>query len=365
MTTSRETPSTSELSDIEPPDVPDDSVAMAGPPVPPAQRVYFYSSDEWENFIREWATGLEIEYVQIKRLGGAGDRSADIAGFKTADGFEGAWDCFQGKHYATRLALSDAAPELLKVFMAVLDGVYTMPDTYQFLAPQGCGTTLNRLLSKPTELKDKFLAKLVDGDPLVSGIPADRLAAIRALASETDFSRFRSVELVDVLETHRRTPYHAARFGTALAPRPVTAPPPLDLAVHETRYVEQLLAVYQERHPADDVRADNVSSNPRVAGHFQRQRESFYKAEALRVYARDAVPPGTYEQLQDDIHSGVIDTAEADHPTGWDRLTTVLGLVGQLDLQRHRLISVADIDDRKGVCHQLANTDRLVWLPTT
>ena len=81
------------------------------------------------------------------------------------------------------------------------------------------------------------------------------------------------------------------------------------------------------------------------------------------VYARDSVPPGTFDKLQDDIHSGVIDTAEADHGTGFDRLTSVLSLVGQLDLSRHTLITVTEIDDRKGICHQLANADRLTWLP--
>lgn len=30
--------------------------ALPGPPVPPAHRIYFYSPDEWEVFITEWAT---------------------------------------------------------------------------------------------------------------------------------------------------------------------------------------------------------------------------------------------------------------------------------------------------------------------
>jgi hypothetical protein len=93
-----------------------------------------------------------------------------------------------------------------------------------------------------------------------------------------------------------------------------------------------------------------------------RQRISFYKAESLRVYARDSVPPGTFNKLQDDIYSGVIDTAEANHPNGYVRLSSVLSQVGQLDLNRHKLIAVSDIDDRKGICHQLANADRLTWV---
>ena len=81
------------------------------------------------------------------------------------------------------------------------------------------------------------------------------------------------------------------------------------------------------------------------------------------MYARDSVPPGTFDKLQDDVHSGVIDIAEAEHPSGYTRLTSVLSQVGQLDLSRHTLIAVSDIDDRKGICHQLANADRLTWMP--
>lgn len=69
-----------------------------------------------------------------------------------------------------------------------------------------------------------------------------------------------------------------------------------------------------------------------------------------------------FERLQDDIHSGVIDVVEDHHATGLRRLTSVLSLVGQLDLSRHRLISVVEIDDRQGMCHQLANVDRIQWM---
>lgn len=350
------------LSDMPAPKVIDVPVRLDGPPVPPQGRIQLYSDDEWEDFIREWATGLGVGYVQVKRFGGSGDKGADVAAFRSDQGLEGPWDCFQGKHYAKALNFSDTAPEMLKVFLAVHRGHYRMPDSYQFLAPKGCGTQLNRLLSLPTTLKQKFLDQLVAGHALVKDVGADELAAVQALAEATDFSMFKSVELLDALEVHRGTPYHAARFATALKARPVCDPPPADIAEHETRYVEQLLAVYAERHPDHEFDIHTLAGDDKMGRHFRRQRVSFYKAESLRVYARDSVPPGTFEKLQDDIHSGVIETAEADHPSGFARLTSVLSQVGQLDLNRHTLITRSDNDDRKGICHQLANSDRLTWV---
>jgi hypothetical protein len=104
------------------------AISLSGTPIPTQQRMYFYSSDEWELFIREWATGLETRYEQIKLSGGPSDRGVDVAGFKTIRGFEGAWDCYQGKHYATPLALSDVIPEMLKVFTQAALGHSVLPD---------------------------------------------------------------------------------------------------------------------------------------------------------------------------------------------------------------------------------------------
>jgi hypothetical protein len=337
--------------------------AFAGARQTPQQQLYWYSPAEWELFIREWATGLSQNYVQIKGIGGSGDGGADVAAFKTPQGFEGAWDCFQGKHYADPLVPSDAWPEILKVFKHVAAGDYVLPDSYSFLAPQGVGSTLNRLLSKPSELKAKFLEQLRGDGPVARALSESDKARVLALVNDVDFSIFRSVELADALAVHKMTPFHVARFGGALIPRDPFDAPPGDIAANEARYVEQLIGVYAEKHPDAAFDAQSLSQHPIVGEHFQRQRFAFYSAEALRVYARDAVPPGTFDALQDDVHAGVIETAEAECPSGMERLTRVLQQATQLDLTSHTLITVSNLTDRKGMCHRLANEDRLRWLP--
>ena len=349
------------LSDLDPPH-PSPSISLTGRPIPPQQHLHFYSSDEWEDFMLEWAKGLDGDYVQIKRLGGSGDQGVDVAAFKTASGFEGPWDCYQGKHYADPLRFSDIAPEILKVLMHTAAGHYTLPDRYAFIAPRGCGTQLNRLLSRPSELRDLFLERLCASDDLTKGLTDEILGKIRALAEATDFSMFQSAEILDILETHRKTPYYTARFGGPLAARPTVSGPPEELNEIEVRYVEQLIDVYSERYPSEAFTAVDLSSDSTVGKHFRRQRFSFYSAEALRLYARDSVPEGTFEALQNDIYGGVIEVAESDHSSGMDRLTNVLTVSGALDLSSHTLISVSNMDDRKGMCHQLANEDRLNWM---
>jgi hypothetical protein len=336
----------------------------SGPQVTPAQRIYFYPPDEWERFILEWATALEVDYQQLKRLGGPGDQGVDVAAFHTRDGFEGDWDCFQGKHYEDPLAPSDALPEVVKLLRHVAAGDYSMPKRYVFLAPKGCGPTLSRLLSNPSKFGTAVLNSLAAGSTYVVGLDESELVRIRALAATIDFSMFESMELLDLLAAHARTPYHVYRFATALPNRAEVGQPPEAPDTKEARYIEQLLSVYSEAHGLEAPDPASIADHPVVGEHFRRQRYSFYSAEALRVYARDSVPPGTFEALVDDVHAGVIDVADAEYRSGMARLSAVLVQSASVQLDNHKLIEVTRPDDRKGICHHLANEDRLTWMRT-
>ncbi|WP_405160872.1 hypothetical protein OG203_31475 [Nocardia sp. NBC_01499] len=353
------------LSDLTAPSMPVPST-LAGPPVPPKQRIFFYESSEWEEFILEWAEGLKEDdqgnaYAQLKRLGGAGDGGIDVAAFKSAQQLEGPWDCFQGKHYAVGLTFSDAAKEMLKVFRHAVAGDYLLPDRYLFMAPQGATTSLNRLLSTPGKLRSMFLENLESGKALVKGLTSQEIEAVHVRAARVDFSMFQAVQLHEMLDVHRRTPYHAARFGTPLPRRTVPAEPPELIAEIEAQYISELRQVYVEKDPEGVDDSTVLSEHPDYGSHFQRQRVSFYKAESLRMDARDAVPDGTFDALQGDVYDGVIDVVEANHPSGLDRLTAVLTHATALNLGQHALVSITKPDDVKGICHQLANESRLSW----
>jgi hypothetical protein len=323
---------------------------------------YFYSPDEWEEFILEYATGLSDSYEQIKRIGGSNDRGADIAAFLTPNGFDGVWDCLQCKHYDSALLPSDAYPEMFKLLRAVVERHYTLPRRYLFMAPKACGPTLSRLLSSPSKLRFEFLKKFEGDKPLGAGLDSARVAEIKALAETIDYGIFRSVELHEIFEVHKRTRYHVQRFGAPLPDRPEVPPPPTGLSSEERRYVEQLLAAYAERYNLAITVPADVEQNARISKHFSRQREAFYSAEALRVFARDSVLPGTFEKLQDDVYDGVVETHFRDFDYGLDRLTAVLEAVVALKLsQKNPLVSVSGNRDKTGICHQLANEDRLVW----
>ncbi len=333
----------------------------AGRLMPPKQVLYVYSPDEWEEFVYEWARALGEPYVNVEILGGSNDGGIDVAAFLSQEGLRGQWDCYQCKHYKSGLIWSQAWPEIFKVIRWVAEGRYTMPRRYRFVAPRGCGKALARTLQDPPQLKTDFLRELTSEATVIKETPDDVLARITDLAKKTDFSIFKSENIDDVIDVHGKTREHIARFGTPLKTRPEVGVVPEYDASQESRYVGQLLEVYRDSYSKDIVTVDDAMGNPRARFHLARQREYFFSAESLRLFARDSVPAGTFEGLQDDVHVGVFETYARDYPNSMDRLTSVLEKSTSLALNGNVLLMMTKPRDTMGICHQLANENRLKW----
>ena len=336
-----------------------------GPSIPPQQRILLYSAEEWEGFIEEWAYfALRSLYVKVQRFAGAGDRGIDIAGFADDQKLQGVWDNYQCKRYLGHAIYpSEAWQEIGKILWHSFNKEYRPPRRYYFVAPHGVGTTLAGYLGNAAKLKmglienwDKHVRVAITETqevPLEGGF----LAYVEAF----DFSIFDSKSALEVIEGHRQCPCHASRFGGGLPNRPAAEKPPTVIAPAESRYVAQLLGAYADhkKHPVPDVKA--LKAWPKLDTHFGRQREAFYHAESLRIFARDSVPVGTFESLQDDIHTGVVDVCEDDHADGYERVRRVTQAARELHLTSNALLTCSKPKDRDGICHQLATEDRLLW----
>lgn len=343
---------------------PSTGVVLHGPPILPQQRILLYSGSEWEGFIQEWAHFcLKLLYQQVQRFTGPGDRGIDIAGFTDSEKLRGVWDNYQCKHYDHPLRPTDVWQEIGKALWYTFKGEYRAPRRYFFVSPRGVGTTLMGYLSDAARLKGQLIAdwdtncrqKISDTHEVaLEGLFLDHVNAF-------DFSIFEIKTGLQIIEDHRQCPHHAMRFGGGLPPRPPAAKPPTEIAPSESRYVTQLLGAYADnkKKPVPGIAA--LKTWPTLATHFNRQREAFYHAESLRLFARDTVPSGTFESLQDDIYDGVIDTHDAEHPDGYTRVCKVTEAARKLQVTENALVSSARPKDRDGICHQLANEDRLQW----
>lgn len=306
---------------------------------------------------------LKAIYSQVQRFSGAGDRGVDIAGFTDADKLNGVWDNYQCKHSGHPLFPSDALPEIGKLLWYTFNKQFAVPRRYYFVAPKGAGTTLNALLANAPALKnalikdwDKYCGAKITSTQEIP-LEGEFLAYVQTF----DFTVFEAKTSLQLVEDHKSCPCHAARFGGGLPPRPDPAAPPDEIAPTESRYVAQLFEAYADRTKEAISDAAGLKKHPKLRDHFLRQRVSFYHAESLRVFARDNVPPGTFDSFQEEIYAGVIDTHDATFPDGYARVMAVTKAARDMHITSNALITRAKPQDRDGICHQLANEDRLRW----
>jgi len=338
--------------------------SLHGHHIPPQQQLLLYSADQWEGFVQEWVHYcLKAMYSQVQRFGGAGDRGIDIAGFTDGDKLNGVWDNFQCKHYDHALYPTDALPEIGKLLWYTFIEEFAVPRRYYFVAPKGVGTSLNAYLANAPEFRkalikgwDKYCGAKITSTQQIS-LEGKFLAYVQAF----DFTIFEAKTSLQLVEDHKSCPCHAARFGGGLPPRPDPAAPPEEIAPTESRYVEQLFEAYADHAKEAIGDIAGLKPHPKLKDHFFRQRVSFYHAESLRVFARDSVPPGTFESFQEEIYTGVVDIHDATFLDGYARVVAVTKAARDMHITANALITRAKPQDRDGICHQLANEDRLRW----
>lgn len=339
------------------------SKVQFGRTIPPQQQILLYSSDEWEEFILEWVHSQRVKYPNVRRFAGANDMGIDVAGLTDENGLYGIWDNFQCKHYDKALTPSIASIEIAKILWHSFNKQFVPPRKYYFVAPRGCGTGLSRLLDNSVALRD-YVIKNWDkqcSEKITQKQTIAFAGAFRSYVEAFDFSIFSFRTLLEVIDEHRSTSYHVIRFGGGLPDRPAVLPPPVELDAKESRYVQQLFDAYSDHTKLEISNLAGLDIRQDLIEHFHRQRELFYHAESLRNFARDTVPAGTFEDLQSEVHAGVIDVEAAQHQDGYARVNAVTQAAALLPLTSNTLISVIKIQDRKGICHQLANNDRLHW----
>jgi len=279
---------------------------------------------------------------------------------------DGSWVNYQCKHYDHPLWPSDVWTELGKLMFYTLRGDYPAPREYWFVAPQGAGTSLARLLNNPDRLRSELIANW-DGycRAAITATQAVELdTAMNAHISGFDFTIFSYVPPLVIIDGHRETPYYAARFGGGLPPRPAPDEPPSQLADKEAVYARALLDAYADHagQQLSDVEALGLAPDlTALLEHFRDARREFYSAEALRSFSRDQLPPGEYERLQDFVCAGVIDVVRDSYDDAYRRVLAVVRAAKLLPLDSHALNTSMTPSDRGGICHQLVNSGSFRW----
>lgn len=341
--------------------VPADIVAT-GHLIPAIDRIKIFSEKQWEEFVLEWADSLREQYSRVDRCGSAGDMGRDVIA-TCKDGSE-AWDNYQCKHYKDSLKPTDIWLELGKLAYYTRRGDYSCPRRYFFIAPQGAGTKLSNLMKKPDELRAGLVANwdTYCRTSITSTAVVELDASLKAYLDGLDFSIFEATPPLRIIDAHAKTRWHTARFGGGLPPRPPVAEPPTDPADLEVTYVRQLMDAYADHLKRQVAAVGDLAGEADLREHYGDSRLEFYSAESLRTFSRDTLPPGEFEKLQDEVHSGIKDEVRTDHADGYRRVVAVVKTARTLQLAAHALHGRLSVRDHGGICHQLANDEKVRWV---
>jgi hypothetical protein len=341
---------------------------LLGQRILPERVIGTYDGDEWERFVREWAyEGLAPEYSMVFRATGAGDKGRDVVAYTTEDPRTCPYDNYQCKHYSDALAPNDVWLELGKLVWYTFLGDYRVPRRYYFVAPKGPGPLLLQMIEDPEQFRAGLIAEWEAkcSRRIRRGKRITLEGALRTYLDQFDFSIIRAVDPLKLIEQHRRTRYHAMRFGGGLQVRPPDMRPPAEPRPEEARYVRHLLDAYGESMGGVHVPSPDALGAPAtpLRRHLTRQREFFFKAATLRQFERDCLPHDRgFEALMDQVYDGVIDTCDQPHyPHGLARVNATLEVAVSISVTNYVLRDDLQVGDLKGVCHHLANEDRLCW----
>lgn len=325
----------------------------------PEKRLFLMDDEEWEVFIEQCARQLKSEgqYIQVARLGGAGDKGRDVCGYSKDYPDEDTWDLYQAKHYEGTLSPSAFAPELAKFLWHVFSTAYTRPRFY-FICALRVGPKLHDYVMKPAEFKTWLLEEWKSRGGDFGTVKEPLTSELEAFINAFPFEIIKIKPTADLLEIHARSDKHWERFGI-LPNRGPDPEMPDSPSTDEQKYVEALLKVYQE---AGHIPVPTPAAIPATYNkHFRAQRRLFYSAEGLNRFSRDKLP-GAFDDLINQVETGIGSELTYPHSDGMTKLHEVLRVANGLQVTANPLHARLQAGDLQGACHHLANQDRARWV---
>lgn len=341
---------------------------LMGPSISPEKRIQLYEDGEFEEFIREWAflcLQKSGEYQGVRRFGGSGDLGRDIVGYLELPLKPARFDIYQCKHYKNPITPGEIWPEIAKLCVFTHEKRFPLPRYYFIVAPQDVGPKLGDLIDQPEKLRAEL--QVVWNNKCATAISKGNSYILEGqLLTHIEnfpFEIIRSKPIHEVIDDFSKCSRYAGRFGGGLKRFPPDDLPPEVIDSREIRYVEQLIAAYSSE-PGQKLRtvADVLASKFKYDLH--RQRERFYCAETLRRFARDNLPSAApYEDISNQMYHGVIDCVIRTFSSGYQRMLETMKAAAQIEIANHPLRSYLKPQSKQGICHQLANDDRIHWVP--
>lgn len=176
-----------------------------------------------------------------------------------------------------------------------------------------------------------------------------------------NFEIFDHIPPIKLIELHSLTPYHAQRFGTNIKKRPNFTKPPIKPVSNEIVYIKELLKAFSQAS-GEDVEVESLSEDSDYKSEYISARKNFYAAEDLEKFSRDWLPSNSYGELIDECYESISSTVRSQFENGYQRYLATNTHVSSINYTSHPLSPYIKAQDKKGMCHQLVNLNRIKWV---
>lgn len=334
-------------------------------PIPPLQRVKSFSPEEFEAFIGEWAISCAKQlYKDVYRIGSAGDMGRDVIG----EYDDGSCDYYQCKRYEGKLTPSEYWLEFGKLCYYTFNKDIPIPKKYYIIASQGIGAKFLKIIKSPEAIRkgliEQWDAKCSKG--ITSGQKIELKDSFLDYVKLFDFSIVDTFSMERIIEEHRKTNYFYFRFGGSIKPRRGSGIlPPTTPEQSELKYVNKILAAYSQ-YKKVTIDLHLLQTIPDLLVDFKDNRINYYSAESLKRSIRDIFSSEDhFGILKNEMNSGIKDFMKGEFYDGYKKLTKTMHESTKVNLS----VSIVDRDlhfvtneDKKGICHHLANEDEIDWV---
>lgn len=337
--------------------------------ISPIKILGLFGSEEYEELIKIWCyyyLKKKNNYEKIAHLGGSGDKGRDIAAYYNYKEWQ--WDNFQCKHYENALNPSTTLTEIGKLcYNCYSKELKNPPKQYFFVSPKGVSTQTHDLLASPEKIKLELLSKWDNlcKNKITSKNSINLDKELTDYINAFNFSIFTYIEPTEFLEQFKETPYYTEKFGELSKPRNLEIYTPEEIQQDELTYIKKILDAYAEYLKTSNTGKEILNKDPSLKADFERQRICFFTADSLKQFSRDIYPPEQdyFGLLKQEMYDGIIETISEDAENGLVRLRKVLNRATELQITNNPLIEEAKINDKKGICHHLANErDDVKWV---
>lgn len=333
-----------------------------GAPITPLVRLTTMESGPWEDFTLELVTWWRSQYKKVTRCGGGGDMGRDVIAIS-----DSGWENFQCKYYAKKLSVADSILEVGKIIYYSFLDEYTLPSKYYFVSPKGSSTDLIKVLSDVSgeKMKNQLIARwdktCKDEITKKKSIPLNG-SLLDYINNKVDFSIFDDIPPLKLIELHSHTPYHAIRFGTyhKIRPEPPKAPEDIDW-VCEQVYIQALLDAFSE-YKATKIDMVTLPKSTALLKEMSSARNNYYSAEALDRFSRDWLPQNCFSDLKEQCHEAISASINMNHQNGYVRYLNTSDTAVKVTYDSHPLNHYMKLQDKKGLCHHLANEGAIKWI---